>query len=413
MPMKPQEPSEHRVPVRTIRDVAVALADGLVTPEWTSPPVIVGLASIDDEGFDLRVHPLTLPGESASEATHPAELLLVLDIPEDWLALGTVAYGWVAPLDDRQVRPSGHPDAERARIVEIMDRAGNETAVIQRVTGGQHVIEVAADCGYDDRETGAVQDALRRALGLPTPLCPTGPIEFLAIQWLGNAVATTAGGNRRQRRAAAGANLSWAKLKALHPAQRVIDTEGEPDLQQVGLVRAGELAANVWDWAYFRAEVAAGRCQWLHIDPDHAAWMDDPMFARTVLSMWPSLPDLRARLRKRLSPRTLERLDETLEAWGLAGSTDISNPEPDADGDADADSVVVHDRAGGRGSTEHRPGRRRQVEPQGLVGLDGGVAVDGHRDGGAGLAGRDGGHASGGDIVLTGETGPVGGGVAD
>src|SRR2546430_1944145 len=142
-------------PPRTIRDIAIALAEGLATPEWTSPPVIVGIAGIDDDGFDLRVHPLVVEGET--EAMHPADLLPLLDIPDDWLAVGAVAYGWVAPLDDAKppVRPSGHPDAEPARIVSIIDRAGNETAAIQRVTGRQHVIEVGADNAYDSRETGA------------------------------------------------------------------------------------------------------------------------------------------------------------------------------------------------------------------------------------------------------------------
>src|SRR4051794_20147363 len=182
--MGPFDPPDHRGPVRTLRDVAIVLAEGLVTSEWTSPPVIVGLAAIDDDAFDLRVHPLTMPGEP--DAAHPAELLPLLDVPPEWLALGTVAYGWVAPLDGTYPsrRPSGRPDAERARIVELIDRAGNETAVIQRVSGEQHVIEQAAGTRQG---CGEIQDALRRALGLSTPLCDVAPIEFLAIQWLANA----------------------------------------------------------------------------------------------------------------------------------------------------------------------------------------------------------------------------------
>src|SRR4051812_743382 len=113
--------------IRSIRDVAIALAEGLVTPEWTSHPVIVGIAGVDDEGFDLRVHPLALEGDT--DAMHPVDLLPLLDVPPEWLALGTVAHGWVAPMDGSAVRPSGHPEAERARIVTITDRAGNETAV--------------------------------------------------------------------------------------------------------------------------------------------------------------------------------------------------------------------------------------------------------------------------------------------
>ena len=56
------------------------------------------------------------------------------------------------------------------------------------------------------------------------------------------------------------------------------------------------------------SDVTAGRCDWLDIHPDTAAWMDDGMFARTLLSMWPRLVDLRAEILRRLSPRTLERL---------------------------------------------------------------------------------------------------------
>ena len=337
-------------PPRTIRDIAIALAEGLATPEWTSPPVIVGIAGIDDDGFDLRVHPLVVEGET--EAMHPADLLPLLDIPDDWLAVGAVAYGWVAPLDDAKppVRPSGHPDAERARIVSIIDRAGNETAAIQRVTGRQHVIEVGADTAYDSTETGAIQDALRRALDLPTPPCQTSPIEFLAIQWLASALENSAGGSRRSRRAK---RLNWDQLRSLHPTQVAIAKAGVPELYEVSLVRAGELSANVWDWTYLREEVTAGRCDWLDIHPDTAAWMDDGMFARTLLSMWPRLVDLRAEILRRLSPRTLERLDETLEAWGLAESAGITSID---------ESIVVEDDPGCGGRAQHRPGRRRQVE---------------------------------------------------
>ena len=55
-----------------------------------------------------------------------------------------------------------------------------------------------------------------------------------------------------------------------------------------------QLASDVPSWSALRAAAASGAPLPVPMRAEHAAWMDDSMFARWVLGFFPDLDDLRS-----------------------------------------------------------------------------------------------------------------------
>src|SRR5256885_203283 len=113
---------ESRLPMARLRDFAIALArrSELDRDEWSGPAYFVGIVDSDEDGLTVAVHPVEPPD------AHPSELLPYLEVPDDWLALGLVAFGWARSLDDWDA------PRRRAHTVDLFDRRGAGVAVIDR-----------------------------------------------------------------------------------------------------------------------------------------------------------------------------------------------------------------------------------------------------------------------------------------
>lgn len=126
-----------------VLDRMVTVIDASVIPGgWDQPHLLVG---VDEEG----AYVLPIP-----EKIHPVTVIENLEVPDEWLALGLVTFGWATPAPD-------HPDfliAERQRVRVTVLAARN----------GQ----IRATAFFEDGEVsdspaeGRVLDALRKAVGI-------------------------------------------------------------------------------------------------------------------------------------------------------------------------------------------------------------------------------------------------------
>ena len=120
-----------------------------------------------------------------------------------------------------------------------------------------------------------VDDALRRALRLPTPPPPRSATELLTTWWLDRVVQTALLADPGER-------LNWAQIAALGHLPRSPST------------RRGELT---------HSELRAA------LEPRHAHWFDDGSFARHLLAWLPEREELLADLAVLLPAAIYERLD--------------------------------------------------------------------------------------------------------
>src|SRR5205085_73730 len=114
-----------------------ALDAGHGDETWSGPAVFVGIAEADDRGLTLALKQVD------PEDAHPTEVLPYLEVPDEWLAFGVLAYGWVTSLD-LPARPR-----ERVRTVELFDRTGGGVAIVRRQGGSPEVISHQPGDGND------------------------------------------------------------------------------------------------------------------------------------------------------------------------------------------------------------------------------------------------------------------------
>jgi hypothetical protein len=162
---------------------------------------------------------------------------------------------------------------------------------------------------------GRILDCLRRCFALPTPPPSVSSSRLQAVAWL---VAIY----DRTTTAAAG-RLTWTEVSRLHPVAQVLhaDLGGSGGDLLPELLR---VAGSAWSWEEFRQR-AQGEYGLGHIvAPSLAAWMDEGMFARWILSELPGVDELLAAVRPRLVPSAARRLSHALHESGHLGLADAA-----------------------------------------------------------------------------------------
>ena len=122
-------------------------------------------------------------------------------------------------------------------------------------------------------------DCLRRAIGLPTPPPPCGPVAWWAVDWLDATLEAVCRDPARPWTWARVSGCTRARVRS-RPTARGPRSSSWPG-QGAGL-----------DWSSIRRHVGAeggARCP---IGPELAAWMDDGMFARWLLGSRPDPVDV-------------------------------------------------------------------------------------------------------------------------
>lgn len=215
---------------------------------------------------------------------HPVAVLTGFTAPPEWFGIGVVVTGW----------SHEHGERHRARITTMLCRDGSEIGGI-RVSGRDLQV-------IHEHAVGPVADTLRRVLDLATPPPDVSINEWMAKCWLEIVIANARRGKRTRK-------LTWRETAALHPAIETVGAEAE-DVAEV----APALAANM-RWERFRQ---------LHsLDEPDAAWMDEGMFARSMVHGRPPIDTLLRRASKRLTAEALRGVEAALADWGLLGAATV------------------------------------------------------------------------------------------
>ena len=218
---------------------------------------------------------------------------------------GTVAAA--SSVQCKTLWPDGH---RRGGVVAwCVDRHGCSLALFRDQTvGGAEILSTVA---------GTLLDAALRALGLPTPPCPS------PIVWFPDGVFLhrVAGLLRRRGGLCTRRRLSWESLSVLYP----LNDTGEP-LSPCLTRWLRQQFHTVNTWSSLRGGVAglpaAAPAILPGLTPQVAGWLDDGAFARWVLSRVPDVPS------------TLEwlcnHLDQGLAKQLVIALGDVHDPSPTA-----------------------------------------------------------------------------------
>ncbi len=276
-----------------ILDFLGRLADELCTPNPHRDDADGGLlirVVPTDDGADVGF--LDLEGEP------PADVLLGMVAPDDWVALGVAARGWARPLDT-ECGTAGRGRRRRSSTVVLVHRSGE---VVSR-------LRVGAEVHREAPAYGLTLDGLQRALALPTapPLVTTGVL--FATMWLEDVVVAARDGRRA---------LPWAEARALHPAVRMLAASGEePGAGADYPVAAGKALERVGDWEHLRWQAVEGRWSAPPLTPVDAAWCDAGAFSRWVMAGHLGLDDLVAEVKRAAGAGVSRRCAAVLHRLGV------------------------------------------------------------------------------------------------
>lgn len=212
--------------------------------------------------FEVREDGVDFGVKALAAGQHPLDELLGLVAPDEWHALGTVSHGWATKFTNQ--RPSRAADRERIRAVHVCGRDGTEVGGYRMATGELELQDTPA--------VGTIPDALRRAVGLPTPPPEFPPAEVTAADWL-DAVADNA-----------------------------------------ALVREPPVPYS--DWEDVRWDVIT-RKRIGNMTATDAAWMDTGMFARWMAATYPRPADHLAAVRRVVDGKVYKVLRQTLRDWDV------------------------------------------------------------------------------------------------
>ena len=266
----------------------------------THDPVLMALVmAVDDElstlavdGALLRVSDLMPAHESFMwtplDGAHPLELLLGFRAPLHWRALGVSCPGRSHALDDDGGRARLAGEGDPVTVTLLVDRRGASASVVR---SGPTVTPMPG------RTDGAVADACRRALDLPTAPPPPSTIGLWTLAWLDRVVdtASRADASRRLR--------TWPQVAELHPAVGPLAGSTSGMAGPAPLAQAARALAQAWPWARLREHAGAGETPGHPPSPQLSAWMDEGMWARWLLSRLPAADDLMAAVQALLPPR--------------------------------------------------------------------------------------------------------------
>ena len=193
--------------------------------------------------------------------------------------------------------PGPDDAAGRVRIVQLHARDGRAASRIRRVGADPPNI---LDTGAAE---GDVADCLRRAIGLPTPPPPCGPVAWWAVDWLDAMLEAVCRDPARP--------WTWARVSRLHPLL------GSAPARQPRGPRSSSWPGRApgCDWSSVRSHVGAEGGSRCPIGPELAAWMDDGMFARWLLGSRPDPVDVVVDLVDLLPPSVTRGVVEALQAW--------------------------------------------------------------------------------------------------
>ena len=247
---------------------------------------------------------------------HPFEHLVGLEAPDDWWAVGVVAHGTARPMTDDGLAPRRATPGRRVRTTHLVARTGDAASVLR--LGDDDPRTQRHPDGGDPRSLGAIDDGLRRVLGLPSAPAPPTTIELWAICWLDEV--------RGLLRRGLLDGEHWPSVAACHPLFTLVPELGEhADATAQAPVRrwaiehldrAGRHFAHRVTWRQLLADERQ-RDRPVHLDRDSLRWMDEGLFAREVIAAMEHSADVLDEIGPGLSRPVRRRIQTTLGRWQL------------------------------------------------------------------------------------------------
>lgn len=297
MPMSPLlPPLPHVASVELLHRVAGLLEASLL--RRPGPLMSPNLVVVAPRGDHVAVGVTALDDD-------PPDVLCGLVAPDAWWALGVVAPARWRPAD----RPPTARGGDGLDVIHLVARTGD--AVTVRSTRGVATGDRTTTTGRP--WAGFLDDHLRRSLGLPTAPAPASTLGLWAAVWLDALV------ERRSRGELTGAR--WPELAGHHPVLVAARRAGADPATlawcTAHLARAGRLLADAWSWRSLRANACAGRDALGATTPEVAAWMDEGLYARSLLARFPAPADLLGALAELLGADLHRELQQICRAWGI------------------------------------------------------------------------------------------------
>jgi hypothetical protein len=232
----------------------------------------------------LRVGFLPLAGD-------PLVALRGFRAPSSWWCAGIAASGW-------GWSPAGPTAGWPVQVVHLVGREGDAVAVHRRPGTAP---SASLRRGPAGAWAGLLDDHLRRVLALPTAPAPPSTIELWIARWLDALLGVALRGELTGAR--------WSDLVAHHPA----GTCPGPGPGRVGptvepIVDATDALAACWTWPALHLAARRGDPAPATLPPASARWMDQGLFARTVLAALPAPADALSDLAEVLNPPLARRL---------------------------------------------------------------------------------------------------------
>jgi hypothetical protein len=203
------------------------------------------------------------------------------------------------------------------RTTHLVARTG-DAASVMRLAGDDPRTQRHADADRTG-SLGAIDDGLRRVLGLPSAPAPPTTAELWAICWLDEVRSLLRGGLLD--------GDHWPSVAACHPLFDLVPELGEqgdaaehrPVRQWAieNLDRAGRHFAHRVTWSQLLSDERR-RDRPAHLDADSLRWMDEGLFAREVIGSMENLADLLDEIGPGLSRPVRRRIRTTLQRWQLS-----------------------------------------------------------------------------------------------
>lgn len=241
---------------------------------------------------------------------HPLDALVGIVAPPEWDALGVVSVGTVRQAADATLVGT------RVRTVQLVERGGAWMVAFAPAVAEEPVAAESGP-GGPGAPDGLVDDAIRRALGLPTPEPRVDTLLLFTLQWLDRLVDEATALTIAER---AGCGEAWARSR--HPA---VEALGTGPVDHCRLVAEGRRLATWRDWPQLRRMCAAGAWNHPEIGPAAAAWLDDGAFSRWSMACWPAVGSLLGVLDALLPARTASVVRRSVDAWH--GSDDLDQED--------------------------------------------------------------------------------------
>jgi hypothetical protein len=233
------------------------------------------------------------------DGAHPLEVLMGFRAPLHWRLLGVSCTGRARHLRAGGELQRPRPEGDAVTVTLLVDRDGDAACVVRN---GDEVTPMPG------RPEGTVADACRRALALPTAPPPRSTLGLWTLAWLDRVVEEAS-------RAGATARLAtWAQVAELHAAVGPLTGAFSGVSGPAALAASAQALAEAWTWARLRDDPGVVEVPGQPPSPQVAAWMDDGMWARWLLSRLPGRDDLLAAVHALLPAGLAEGVDQVAGA---------------------------------------------------------------------------------------------------